>query len=216
MNNKQELAPVERAAYPFQNPKLALEERVADLLSRMTLEEKARQLDLYSSNEFRPAGTAELDDPAGLFDLDAFCGMMGSAGMGCLQNRNTTAAVNNRIQRAVLETARLPVPVLLSEEALHGLIWPGYTIFPQQIALAGTFEPETGLCPGTRHRDRGTQRRGVRDMVPRAGFGEGIRAGAVWKRDTERIPIWRPRSRGKWSGACRANRCHHRMQSLPR
>ena len=41
----------------------------------------------------------------------------------------------------MLASSRLPIPVLLSEEALHGLIWPGFTVFPQQIALAGTFEP---------------------------------------------------------------------------
>ncbi len=147
-------------AYPFQNPELALEDRVADLLSRMTLEEKACQLDIYSSSEFFPEGQGQAEvqgqaegqgraeDSAVRFNLDAFLEVVGAAGMGCLQNRNTSAAVNNRIQRAVLESSRLPIPVLLSEEALHGLIWPGFTIFPQQIALAGTFEPELAFAQG--------------------------------------------------------------------
>jgi beta-glucosidase len=148
MKDKQQEVPAGTPDHPFQNPALALADRIADLLSRMTLEEKARQLDIYSSSEFRPEGQEQASDPAARFCLDAFLGVVGSAGMGCLQNRNTSSAVNNRIQRAVLETSRLPIPVLLSEEALHGLIWPGFTIFPQQIALAGTFEPALAYAQG--------------------------------------------------------------------
>lgn len=139
--------------YPFQDATLAMEARISDLLGRMTLEEKARQLDIYSSNEFSKKDIlhgreAQRSDPADRIDLDAICATIGETGMGRLQNRYTTAAINNRIQRTLLETARLPIPVLLSEEALHGLIWPGFTIFPQQIALAGTFEPALAFLQG--------------------------------------------------------------------
>ena len=134
---------------PFLDPALPVDARIADLLARMTPEEKVRQLDIWSSSEFRPpasamdtgeATTAE-KEAGNRFDFAAFERALGDAGMGCLQNRYTTASVNNRIQRLVLASSRLPIPVLLSEEALHGLIWPGFTVFPQQIALAGTFEP---------------------------------------------------------------------------
>lgn len=126
--------------YPFQNPNLDIEERISDLISRMTLEEKVRQLDIYSWNEFKE------DD--GQFDFEKFINVSGKEGIGCLQNRYSSAEDNNRIQKEYLEEARLPIPILFSEEALHGLIWPECTVFPQQIALASTFDAELGFKQG--------------------------------------------------------------------
>nr|WP_307989643.1 glycoside hydrolase family 3 N-terminal domain-containing protein [uncultured Niameybacter sp.] len=126
--------------YPFQNPNLSIDERIEDLISRMTLEEKVRQLDIYSWNEFKE------DD--GQFNFEKFKTVSGKEGVGCLQNRYSSAEENNKIQKLHLEEARLPIPILFSEEALHGLIWPGCTVFPQQIALASTFEPELGYEQG--------------------------------------------------------------------
>lgn len=126
--------------YPFQNPNLDIEERIQDLISRMTLEEKVRQLDIYSWSEFK--------EDHGEFDLEKFKNVAGGEGIGCLQNRYSSAEQNNAIQREYLETARLPIPMLFSEEALHGLIWPDCTVFPQQIALAGTFDAELGFRTG--------------------------------------------------------------------
>jgi beta-glucosidase len=39
--------------YPYQNSKLSVEERVKDLLGRMSLEEKVRQMDMYKGGEFK-------------------------------------------------------------------------------------------------------------------------------------------------------------------
>ncbi|MGL4737571.1 MAG: glycoside hydrolase family 3 N-terminal domain-containing protein [Cellulosilyticaceae bacterium] len=126
--------------YPFQNEKLDIEERIQDLVSRMTLEEKVRQLDIYSWSEFKE----DYDE----FDLEKFLSVSGETNIGCLQNRYSNAAQNNRIQREALKTSRLPIPILFSEEALHGLIWPDCTVFPQQIALASTFDAELGFKQG--------------------------------------------------------------------
>ena len=38
--------------YPYQNPDLSTEERISDLMSRMTLEEKILQTDQYYSGDF--------------------------------------------------------------------------------------------------------------------------------------------------------------------
>ncbi|MHC1750666.1 MAG: glycoside hydrolase family 3 N-terminal domain-containing protein [Cellulosilyticaceae bacterium] len=125
---------------PFQNKTLTIEARIKDLLSKMTLEEKVRQMDLYSGNEFK--------DNDNEFDWDKWRAICGKSGVGCLQNRYAGAKLNNEIQRKALEQTRLPIPILFSEEALHGLIWPKCTMFPQQITLAGTFEPELAKKQG--------------------------------------------------------------------
>ncbi len=119
--------------HKFQNKNLPIEERIDDLLQKMTLEEKVRQLDIYSGTEFQ--------DKNGNFQMDKLLEVSGEEGIGCLQNRYSSAERNNEIQRRVMEHSRLPIPILFSEEALHGLIWPGCTVFPQQLALAATFEP---------------------------------------------------------------------------
>lgn len=119
--------------YKFQDKTLSIEERIDDLLGRMTLEEKVRQMDIYAGTEFQ--------DQNGDFQMDKLLKVSGNEGLGCLQNRYSSAEANNEIQRRVMERSRLPIPVLFSEEALHGLIWPGCTVFPQQLALAATFEP---------------------------------------------------------------------------
>ena len=126
--------------YPFQDSTLDMEIRIKDLIARMTLEEKVRQLDIYSNSEFQ--------DDQGSFELDKFIKECGDRGIGCLQNRYSSAQLNNKIQKAALEHSRLPIPILFSEEALHGLIWPECTVFPQQIALASTFSPDLGFKQG--------------------------------------------------------------------
>ena len=130
------------AKYKFQDSSLPIEERIDDLISLMTLEEKVRQLDLYAGTEFKHNGEfSELD-------IDKLLDTMGDVGLGCFQNRYSNVKVNNEVQRRILEKSRLPIPVLFSEEALHGLIWPNCTVFPQQIALASTFKPELAQKQG--------------------------------------------------------------------
>lgn len=130
-------------AYPFMNKNVDTEERIRDLINRMTLEEKVRQLDIYSGTEF-------LEDSEGMseFDEDRYKELYGEAGIGCLQIRYSSAKLNNQIQEYNMKNTRLGIPVLFSEETLHGLVWPEATIFPQQIALAGTFEPDLAYKQG--------------------------------------------------------------------
>lgn len=123
--------------YPFMDKTLSIEDRILDLVSRMTLEEKVRQLDIYSGEEvLDTCGTLSK------FDGEKYTKLYGDLGIGCLQNRYSSAKLNNQIQAYHIMNTRLGIPILFSEETLHGLVWPEATIFPQQIALAGTFEPE--------------------------------------------------------------------------
>ncbi len=129
--------------YPFADKNLNIEERILDLISRMTLEEKVRQLDIYSGAEV----LTDSKMPA-IFDGDKYKELYGELGIGCLQIRYSSAKLNNQIQEYNIKNTRLGIPVLFSEETLHGLVWPEATIFPQQIALAGTFEPDLAYKQG--------------------------------------------------------------------
>jgi beta-glucosidase len=122
---------------PYKNRNLPIQDRIMDLVGRMTLEEKARQIDQYSGMDWL---TKKDGDPVILWDEVEKA--IGTLGAGSLQMRNSTPEINNEIQRYALEKTRLGIPFLFSEEGLHGFPWPGCTIFPQQIALAGTFMPE--------------------------------------------------------------------------
>ena len=120
---------------------LPVEQRVDDLLGRMTLEEKvAQMLSLWNGKEL-------ITDSAGRFD-PARAPEWFRIGIGRIERPNNghnapeQAEYTNAIQRWVKENTRLGIPVLFHEEALHGLEAEGATSFPQSIALASTWNPE--------------------------------------------------------------------------
>lgn len=124
----------------YKNKALPTEERIADLISRMTLEEKARQIDQYTASDI----TYE-DKETGILKADyEKLKTMGDNPYGVVQLRNSNAKVYNEIQRYAVENTRLGIPILCCEEALHGYCKPGATVFPQQIALGCTFDPSLG------------------------------------------------------------------------
>ncbi len=130
----------------YKNPEKSLETRVLDLLGRMTLEEKVRQMDMYAGSAFVDkmspvAGGCVAED--GKLERDKLDQIIGEHGIGCIHDLYPNdAAIPNGIQKYCLEQTRLGIPVLLSEEALHGICALGSTIFPQSIAMAGTWNTE--------------------------------------------------------------------------
>lgn len=129
----------------YKDSNFSIEERIEDLLKRMTIEEKVRQIDQYSGSEITTFIDSNNDTGKQgkmIIEWDKVKNVIGELGVGSIQNRNSNAEINNALQRYALENTRLGIPVLFSEEALHGLFKPGCTIFPQQIALASTWEPE--------------------------------------------------------------------------
>ena len=136
----------DRDAPAYRNPALSPEERTADLLSRMTLEEKVAQMVCLWQQ--RPAA---LLDETGRFDrAKARAHAANRHGLGQVarpsdagggKTARENAALANDIQRFFVEESRLGIPVIVHEECLHGQWAPEGTSFPQPIGLAGTFDP---------------------------------------------------------------------------
>lgn len=125
---------------PYMDASLPVEQRVEDLLGRMTLEEKVAQMMALWE------GRATITDESGRFDPTGASewfrigiGRIERAGEG--RGAREHAEYVNAIQRWVVDNTRLGIPVLFHEEALHGLMAPEATSFPQSIALASTWDP---------------------------------------------------------------------------
>ncbi|MGA9120326.1 MAG: glycoside hydrolase family 3 N-terminal domain-containing protein [Bacteroidota bacterium] len=122
----------ENTLLPYRNPAIPIDNRVNDLVSRMTLEEKAAQLDMYWGREVAEGG---------VFSETKAQTSIGAHGIGSVHDLYpSTAEVSNQIQRFALEHTRLGIPVLFIEEGLHGYLGKGSTTFPQSIGLACTWD----------------------------------------------------------------------------
>jgi beta-glucosidase len=120
----------------YRNPKLAIEDRVADLLSRMTLEEKVAQITPHRAQD------VNVIDPTGTFTDETARQLMSRWWDQNLEFPPKKAAIlRNGIQRYLREKTRLGIPQLFMGEALHGFMEYGSTSFPQALGLASTFDP---------------------------------------------------------------------------
>ena len=129
-------------ALKYQDARAPVVERVTDLLARMTLEEKARQLDMYSSaREIVSAHTDETHSALdAVFVPEKAQAIWGDLGVGAVHDLNPTPVQANAIQKWVIAHSRLGIPALFIEEGLHG--YDTGTVFPAPIGLAGTWDPE--------------------------------------------------------------------------
>ena len=143
--NSQGEQEVQEDALDFKNPKLAVKDRVADLVKRMTLEEKVAQMmciwGLKQTMLFDENGSLDkkkLD--ANLKQGIGQIGRLSDSGGGL--NPKDMAEMSNAIQKYFIEETRLGIPVIFHEECLHGLAGKEATSYPQPIGLASTFDPE--------------------------------------------------------------------------
>ena len=118
---------IAQAPPAYRNPQLPVADRVADLLGRMTLEEKFWQVFMLPGN---------LDDPAHDYSKGVFGLQISTTG----PDARAHAERINTIQRYFVEKTRLGIPIIPFEEALHGLAREGATMFPQAIGLAATWD----------------------------------------------------------------------------
>ena len=124
-------------AQSYKDPTLSPEERTTDLLRRMTLEEKIAQIrHIHSWNIFDEQDLNETKLQEFVGDLCwGFVEGFPLTGESCHRHMR-------RIQEYMVKHTRLGIPVFTVAEALHGSVHEGSTIYPQNIALASTFNPE--------------------------------------------------------------------------
>lgn len=109
---------------PYQNPALPIEERVADLLSRMTLEEKAGQL---FHNMIQPGPDGSLSGPVPEMDILDTRELLEGKQMthfnmiGPVADPRLVATWHNALQQHVLDHTRLGIPVTLATDPRHHL-----------------------------------------------------------------------------------------------
>jgi beta-glucosidase len=124
----------------YKQPGAPLKARVDDLIYRMTLEEKVRQLDLYSGA--KDLVTAHSDDthatPTAAFVPAKAEALFGLLGVGGIHDLYPTPVQANAIQQWVMAHNRLGIPTLFIEEALHG--YDTGTVFPAPIGLSATWD----------------------------------------------------------------------------
>ena len=137
---------------PYWNASLPVEQRVADLLARMTLEEKIAQITTIwtakseiqdGENRFDPA-KAGANRPNGIGQIARPSDVSGPASPRQVRRRTIedSVAYVNAAQRWARENTRLGIPILFHEESLHGLAARDATSFPQAIGLASTWDPD--------------------------------------------------------------------------
>ena len=114
---------------PYRNPELPTEERIDDLLGRMTLEEKVGQM-------------MQLDARSG--DLDD---LIVNKHVGSILH--TAPSDLPKAVETVNAKTRLGIPLVIGDDCIHGYsFWPGATIFPEQLGMATTWDSEKVQAAG--------------------------------------------------------------------
>ena len=124
---------------PYKDPRRSPDNRVRDLLPRMTIEEKAGQLVTTC-----PVSQLLLDDYSDDLVIrnskeliDRGVGQIGVALRHATPENGPRIA--NEIQRYAREKTRLGIPVLIQDECVHGCKASGSTMFPQSISMAASW-----------------------------------------------------------------------------
>jgi beta-glucosidase len=132
---------------PYRDAKVPVDQRVTDLLSRMTLEEKIAQLEgAWENKQFFHDPQELFVDDKGQFLPERAAALMKN-GLGEIsrpsENRDPRAMVEytNTVQKWMRDNTRLGIPVIFHDECLHGHVAPKATSYPQAIALASTWDP---------------------------------------------------------------------------
>jgi beta-glucosidase len=166
---------------PYKDLKLPINERVKDLLSRMTPEEKFWQMFMIPGDL---DNADSLQYKNGIFGFQVSAASKGDAGGQMLKYGTTESALAlvkkiNAIQKYFVEHTRLGIPMIAFDEALHGLVREGATSFPQAIALAATWDTALMHCVATAIAME-AKMRGIRQILsPVINIASDVRWGRV-------------------------------------
>ena len=124
----------------YRNANLPIADRVEDLLSRMTIEEKLAQLVGIPTGAFMTRGRfsptkAKKEAPKGVGQITRVGGA--PEGLGVRQVAQFIADLQTFLARHT----RLGIPAMVHEECLSGFTARGATTFPQAIGMASTWDP---------------------------------------------------------------------------
>ena len=137
---------------PYWNAALPTEQRVEDLLARMTLDEKVAQIITVWDSKGKIQGQGDVFDPAkaaqvyphGIGQIARPSDRNGPSSPRQVGRRSIEESIAYVIaaQKWAMESTRLGIPILFHEESLHGLAAKDATAFPQSIGLASTWDPD--------------------------------------------------------------------------
>lgn len=136
----------------YKDPQRPVNERVADLLARMTPEEKFAQMHAYwlilSADGNHRERSDLSDDFAGVSEQADLAARL-QRGIGQITRPLGTHIVDaqegvraaNRLQRTLVEETRLGIPAMFHEECLVGLLCKEATLFPSSLNYGSTWDP---------------------------------------------------------------------------
>ncbi|HEU4988831.1 MAG TPA: glycoside hydrolase family 3 N-terminal domain-containing protein [Gemmatimonadaceae bacterium] len=157
----------------YRDSTASTERRVRDLMRRMTLEDKFWQL--YMS----PGSRDSADDYShGAFGLQIAAAASGDS-VPVTDAARVQARRINAIQRYFVDSTRLGIPIIPFDEAVHGLVREGATVFPQAIGLAATWDSALVRDVAAAVADE-TRSRGIRQVLsPVVNIASDVRWGRV-------------------------------------
>ncbi|KAK6526350.1 hypothetical protein TWF694_004949 [Orbilia ellipsospora] len=123
----------------YKDPKASIDDRIADLLSRMTIDEKLGQLMQGDLSNWIDINTGAYNR-TGL--LNNFVYKQGSFYVGYPIPWDWLADGINKGQKYLVEETRLGIPALVQTEGLHGFLIPNATIFNSPIGFGSSFNPD--------------------------------------------------------------------------
>jgi beta-glucosidase-like glycosyl hydrolase len=132
----------------YLDPKVPVEDRIDDLLSRMTLKEKVGQLNLpcVYVNALGKDIPSKLEAckrfAAGTYtqEIGPGCGFFTLANEILHNGTRQQVEYFNALQKIALTETRLKIPLLEDEEGTHGAMFPGATIFPEGLSIGSSFD----------------------------------------------------------------------------